>query len=150
MILDSFTSNPCIECTEYIKKTWDNGGLQPEFLLWSLGGCINWVFSALSVYQVQVAARRRHYNWNKKNIYKISHLYTNRFKSISFIKVFQCTTYIERTPLHYVSEKEDKHTSRGAQWLNGRVFDSRPRGRGVEPHRRHCVVVLEQYTFILA
>ena len=38
----------------------------------------------------------------------------------------------------------------GAQWLSGRVFDSRPKGSGFEPHRRHCVVVLEQDTFILA
>ena len=38
----------------------------------------------------------------------------------------------------------------GAQWLSGRVLDSRPRGRGLEPHRRHLVVVLEQDTFILA
>ena len=38
----------------------------------------------------------------------------------------------------------------GAQWLSSRVLDSRPRGRGFEPHRRHCVVVLEQDTFILA
>ena len=38
----------------------------------------------------------------------------------------------------------------GAQWLNGRVLDSRPKSRGFEPHRRHCVVVLEQDTFILA
>ena len=30
----------------------------------------------------------------------------------------------------------------GAQWLSGRVLDSRPRGRGFEPHRRHCVVSL--------
>ena len=30
------------------------------------------------------------------------------------------------------------------------LLDSRPRGRGFEPHRRHCVVVLEQDTFILA
>ena len=37
----------------------------------------------------------------------------------------------------------------GAQWLSGRVLDSRPKGRGFEPHRRHCVVVLEQDTFIL-
>ena len=29
-------------------------------------------------------------------------------------------------------------------------IDSRPRGREFEPHRRHCVVVLEQDTFILA
>ena len=39
---------------------------------------------------------------------------------------------------------------KGAQWLNGRMLDSRPRGHGFEPHRRHCVVVLEQDTFILA
>ena len=38
----------------------------------------------------------------------------------------------------------------GAQWLSGRVLDSRPKGRGFEPHRRRCVVVLEQDTFILA
>ena len=38
----------------------------------------------------------------------------------------------------------------GAQWLSGRVLDSRLKGHGFEPHRRHCVVVLEQDTFILA
>ena len=38
----------------------------------------------------------------------------------------------------------------GAQWLSGRVIDSRPKGRGFEPHRRHCVVVLKQDLFILA
>ena len=38
----------------------------------------------------------------------------------------------------------------GAHWLSGIVLDSRPRGRGFEPHRRHCVVVIEQDTFILA
>ena len=43
-----------------------------------------------------------------------------------------------------------KITREGAQWLSGRVLDSRPKGRGFEPHRRHCVVVLEQDTFILA
>ena len=38
----------------------------------------------------------------------------------------------------------------GAQWLSGRVLDSRQKGPGFEPHWRHCVVVLEQDTFILA
>ena len=38
----------------------------------------------------------------------------------------------------------------GAQWLSGRVLDLRPMGPGFEPHRPHCVVVLEQDTFILA
>ena len=27
-----------------------------------------------------------------------------------------------------------------AQWLSGRVLDSRPKGRRVEPHLRHCIV----------
>ena len=39
---------------------------------------------------------------------------------------------------------------KGAQWLSGRVLDSILRGRGFEPHWHHCVVVLEQDTFILA
>ena len=38
----------------------------------------------------------------------------------------------------------------GAQWLSGRVLDSRPKGSGFGPQWRHCVVVLEQDTFILA
>ena len=38
----------------------------------------------------------------------------------------------------------------GAQWLSGIVLDSRPKGNGFEPHWCHCVVVLEQDTFILA
>ena len=38
----------------------------------------------------------------------------------------------------------------GAQWLSGRVLDSRPKGRGFEPNWRHYVVVLEQDTLILA
>ena len=28
--------------------------------------------------------------------------------------------------------------------LSGRVLDSRPKGRGFEPHRRHCVVSLSK------
>ena len=33
---------------------------------------------------------------------------------------------------------------REAQWLSGRALDSRPRGRGFEPHRGHCVVSLSK------
>ena len=32
----------------------------------------------------------------------------------------------------------------GAQWLGGRVLDSRPKGRGFKPHRRYCVVSLSK------
>ena len=33
---------------------------------------------------------------------------------------------------------------KGAQWLSGRVLDSRTRGRGFEPQRRRCVVSLSK------
>ena len=33
---------------------------------------------------------------------------------------------------------------KGAQWPSGRVLDSRPKGRGFEPHWRHCVVSLSK------
>ena len=34
--------------------------------------------------------------------------------------------------------------SLGAQWLSGRVLDSRPKGLAFEPHWRHCVVSLSK------
>ena len=52
--------------------------------------------------------------------------------------------------LDKIIESKIVNTVKGVQWLSGRVLDSRPKGRGFEPHRRHCVVVLEQDTFILA
>ena len=39
--------------------------------------------------------------------------------------------------------------TKGAQWISGRVLDLRLKGCGFETHRRHCVVVIEQDTFIL-
>ena len=45
---------------------------------------------------------------------------------------------------------ENKLILQALAMLSGRVFDSRPRGCEFEPHRRHCVVVFEQYTLILA
>ena len=67
-----------------------------------------------------------------------------RIKSMSFVIV---------PPLVISSEKHnDLHIFTGyiIRELSGRVLDSRPRGRGFEPHRCHCVVVLEQDSFILA
>ena len=32
----------------------------------------------------------------------------------------------------------------GAQWLSGRVLNPRPKGRGFQPHRCHCVVSLSK------
>ena len=35
-----------------------------------------------------------------------------------------------------------------AQWLSGRVLDSRPKGHGFEPHRHHCVVSLSKVHYL--
>ena len=42
------------------------------------------------------------------------------------------------------SGKARHHGSTEAQWLSGRVLDSRRKGHGFEPHRRHCVVSLSK------
>ena len=46
---------------------------------------------------------------------------------------------------HYIKSLQFySHDIEGAQWLSGRVLDSRPKGRGLEPHPRHCVVSLSK------
>ena len=35
-------------------------------------------------------------------------------------------------------------SAQGAQWLSGRVCDSRPRGCEFEPHQCHCLVSLSK------
>ena len=73
------------------------------------------------------------------------------------LKLFQTETDIMLGKKSLVVEFYDELVSvyyrtfwQGAQWLSGRLLDSRPRGRGFEPHLRHCVVVLEQDTLIPA
>ena len=61
-------------------------------------------------------------------------------KSTFLYKLYRCAEF----------RKYDATQMVGAQWLSGRVLDSRLKGRGLEPHRRHCIVVLEKDTFILA
>ena len=69
---------------------------------------------------------------------------------ICFLKcVFVCvsTKYYSEVRLSiYRSFKLSIDIRRGAQWLSGRVHDSRPRGRVFEPHRCHCVVSLTKNT----
>ena len=60
------------------------------------------------------------------------------------------TFYKHCTVWTWIDHKQHELDPMGAQWLSGRVLDSRSRGCTFEPHRLHCVVVLEQDTFILA
>ena len=46
--------------------------------------------------------------------------------------------------VHILSLVTDNNPSLGAQWLSGRVLDSRPKASGFKPHRRHCVVSLSK------
>ena len=45
---------------------------------------------------------------------------------------------------HDLGNLNSTTTCVGAKWLSGRVLDSRPKGRGFEPRRRHCVVSLSK------
>ena len=47
-------------------------------------------------------------------------------------------------------QRQKRQVVAKSEYDQEKLLDSRPRGRGFEPHRRHCVVVLEQDTFILA
>ena len=53
-----------------------------------------------------------------------------------FSPCFLCSTYF---PVWFYN-----HFSKEAHGLSGRVLDSRQRGRGFEPHWRHCVVSLSK------
>ena len=83
--------------------------------------------------------RRETWWWNKE----VDDAITAKRQAFKAWKAGKCTR---------ASYNTAKRISRrvGAQWLSGRVLDARPKGSGFEPHRRHCVVVLEQDTLILA
>ena len=71
--------------------------------------------------------------------------YVHNFEKVEEAFCFQL---VHPSIMHNLDILYTQHmTFVGAQWLSGRVLDSRPRGRGFEPHRRHCVVVLEQDTY---
>ena len=70
----------------------------------------------------------------------ISDLYKDQETS-NWMKTQPCICPIQRPLAGY--NKSQEHFE-GAQWLSGRVLDSRPKGRGFEPHRRHCVVSLSK------
>ena len=78
--------------------------------------------------------------------------YINRHAHTEYLKMIEVYSPlgIWHVFLFSTNTKIYHFRSMGAQWLSGRVLDSRQKGRGFEPHRRHCVVVLEQDTFILA
>ena len=64
--------------------------------------------------------------------------FTYVMKVSYLVKQNPCLIFVTHTALH----GHLQHV--GGQWLSGRVLDSRPRGRGFEPHWRHCVVSLSK------
>ena len=53
-------------------------------------------------------------------------------------------TYTIKPLVYAINRTIHQSENKGAQWLSGRVLDSRPKGRGFEPHRLHCVVSLSK------
>ena len=62
--------------------------------------------------------------------------------SFSFFHCFRVTAGGEN--ICPVPIEDNVKEQLGGQWLSGRVLDSRPKGRGFKPHRRHWVVSLSK------
>ena len=82
--------------------------------------------------------------------------YTEKINSMSWCTMCSLVTYtVQLNPslhVYFISDEivlkcvktHDTRIPMGVQWLSGRVLDSRPRGHGLEPQRRHCVVSLSK------
>ena len=86
----------------------------------------------------------------KKIIENIQSRATRMIPELKKLSYTDRLQHLKLFSMDYRRKRGDTIQLKGAQWLSGRVLDSRPKGRGFMPHRRHCVVVLEQDTFILA
>ena len=65
-----------------------------------------------------------------------------RFSVLGFISDIRVEL---QAPVHDLKIVDwDVNKMLGVQWLTGRVFDTRPKGCGFEPHRRPCVVSLSK------
>ena len=63
-----------------------------------------------------------------------------KMTGLLIVYLFSYTSFYTSVRILYLFHLSFK----GAQWRSGRVLDSRPKGRGFEPHRRHCVVSLSK------
>ena len=63
------------------------------------------------------------------------------YRYIRNISIFRYMSFTCTVIVHFI---RSIHQSEGAQWLSCRVLDLRPKGRGLEPHWRHCVVSLSK------
>ena len=67
------------------------------------------------------------------------------FKALKFLfKQINRILHLLSFHMKFKKVREFHFHFKGAQWLSGRVLDSRPKGHGFEPHRRHCVVSLSK------
>ena len=80
-----------------------------------------------------------------RNAERIRNSLSSLTKLASDINKFISCCFFNDTRIYY-EMRDIPAIFLGAQWLSDRVLDSRPRGRGFEPHRRHCVVVIEYWT----
>ena len=54
------------------------------------------------------------------------------------------TDSFSQDQVRYITSLIFNNMLQGVQWLSGRVLNSRPRGRRLEPHLRHCFVSLSK------
>ena len=73
------------------------------------------------------------------------------FKCTSLLRLPQSSPRFQRqhrlsikSSLNFTAYLKETDPQSNIMWLSGRALDSRPKGRGFEPHRRRCVVSLSK------
>ena len=105
------------------------------------------IFANISVTDSPCSQRIYFRTFSKFSIYRIVVLLL-KFYLVSILILISHLTFF--LPIFYCCPENVicfihmPHYIKGARWLSGRVFDSRPKGRGFGPHRRHCVVSLSK------
>ena len=82
---------------------------------------------------------------NSKQHENSKHKWKERYLCLKFLVAgSSCDFVLEGKQLSHMKYQDLYHPYSGAQWLSGRVLDSRPMGSGSEPHRHHYVVSLSK------
>ena len=80
----------------------------------------------------------------------ILHIRAGLFEILLVVNAMSTVTHVHFYVCLVINRFESPFLLLGAQWLSGRVLDSRPRGRGYRALPASVRCVLEQDTLILA
>ena len=136
-----------------LKYFESRSGLTKSAVIWKLGSCcfrhcaecVITFESALLLKVKQCSGAEVHINLEFLTCDPLIHVMNHPCfivsKMVEFIRIQTVDTKYQNK---VISTSSRRINVEGAQWLSGRVLDSRQRDRVFEPHWRHCVVSLNK------